>query len=88
MGMTCNDCIYRAMCYNHEHYGRDDEETCEMFKNKADFVEVVRCKDCKWWMPFKANVYCRGCCKNNENGLFEFSKPDDFCSYGERGAEE
>ena len=37
---TCKDCIYRAMCYKHEHYGKEDEEPCEMFKNKADFVEV------------------------------------------------
>ena len=44
---TCKDCIYRAMCYKHEHYGKENEEPCEMFKNKADFVEVVRCKKCK-----------------------------------------
>lgn len=37
---TCKDCIYRAMCYKHEHYGYEDNETCEMFKNKADFVEA------------------------------------------------
>lgn len=41
--MTCKDCIYRAMCYKHEHYGYGleyNEKPCEMFKNKADFVEV------------------------------------------------
>jgi hypothetical protein len=33
------------MCYKHEHYGYGDEyneEPCEMFKNKADFVEVPK----------------------------------------------
>lgn len=40
---TCKDCIYRVMCYKHEHYGYGyeyNERPCEMFKNKADFVEV------------------------------------------------
>jgi hypothetical protein len=54
---------------------RDDvEEVCQHFKNKADFVEVVRCKKCKYngnffKCPFDADVKC---------------KEDDFCSYGER----
>lgn len=48
---TCKDCIYRAMCYKREHYGKENEEPCEMFRNKADFVEVVRCKDCKYGEP-------------------------------------
>lgn len=41
-------------------------------------VEVVRCKDCKFWDG-------EGRCEAPENGLIrEFTKPDDFCSYGER----
>ena len=78
--MTCKDCIYRAMCYNHGHYGRDDEETCEMFKNKADFVEVVRCKDCE----------CYEVKKFYGKTLYDCSHPsgcrnvsdDRFCCYG------
>jgi hypothetical protein len=38
------------MCYKHEHYGYGDEyneKPCEMFKNKADYAEVVRCGKCK-----------------------------------------
>ena len=52
--MTCKDCIYRAMCYKQEHYGYGyeyNEKPCEMFKNKADVVEVVRCKDCAYYVP-------------------------------------
>ena len=55
-------------------------------KNKADFVEVVRCKDCKQCdhsYPAKAKDeealegwYC--------NIFRQWRKPDDFCSYGER----
>lgn len=43
-----------------------------------DAVEVVRCKDCKWW--------------DNEDGAERcthkycsmWAKPDGYCSYGER----
>ena len=40
--MTCKDCIHYDRCYLIEHYGADieDVETCEGFKNKADFAEV------------------------------------------------
>lgn len=40
----------------------------------AEVVPVVRCKDCKFW-DF-------GDCYR-----LELSRPDDFCSYGERKAE-
>lgn len=36
----------------------------------ADVVEVVRCKDCKYWQE------CRW-------GNYETPDPDDYCSYGE-----
>ena len=36
-----------------------------------DAVEVVRCKDCKYW-------------NNGDCYRLELSRPDDFCSYGER----
>ena len=48
--MTCkNDCLHYNICQYHI-----DEETpfavteCNNFKNKADFVEVVRCEKCKY----------------------------------------
>lgn len=41
----------------------------------VDVVQVVRCKDCKYWRS------CWGrCYKHNEYGMAS----DDFCSYGER----
>jgi hypothetical protein len=44
----------------------------------ADAVEVVRCRDCKW--------YQKGECRET-GGLMDV-KPDDFCSYGERRCED
>ena len=47
---TCKDCIHYDTCYHIEHYGRlgETDEPCGGFKNKADFVEVVRCEKCKY----------------------------------------
>lgn len=39
-----------------------------------DVVEVVRCGDCKSW-------------KNGDCYRQELTRPDDFCSYGERRKE-
>lgn len=56
--MTCRDCLYHEKCYSRIAYCMDiDEATCKEitdiekrcndFKNKADFVEIVRCEKCK-----------------------------------------
>lgn len=43
----------------------------------ADVVEVVRCKDCKWYE--KEWCYC-GLHNNADKDI----KPTDYCIYGER----
>lgn len=46
--VDCHNCIYYRMCeFVHEFY----ETECNDFKSKADFVEVVRCKDCEYYVP-------------------------------------
>ena len=79
--MTCKDCIHDGTC----HYFADDMRdrySCDNFKNKADYVEVVRCKDCKHSREqdrvFGITDY--KCSKHNISCL----SPYDFCSYGER----
>ena len=92
--MTCNDCIHFDACrnlleaFNPEYKGKSLTFTkaCKHFKNKADFVEVVRCKDCKHCelrYPAKAigeeaieGYYCYP----NQR----YVKSTEFCSYGER----
>ena len=44
-----------------------------------DAVEVVRCRECKWWHEDDDVGYC-----DNPDGLDNYAKPDEFCSYGER----
>ena len=42
----------------------------------ADVVEVVRCKDCKYFSEFQ---YC---------GVLGFCEPNEYCSRGERRKED
>ena len=44
-----------------------------------DAVPVVRCWECKWWHEDDGVGYC-----DNPDGLDNYAKPDEFCSYGER----
>ena len=78
---NCNNCLHYDFC-NVDGY--IDAEDCKCFKSKADFVEVVYCKDCQWATK-----------RINDNELFKYQcrntiacgKPRrevDFCSYGER----
>lgn len=56
--MTCKDCIHYEVCQY--HITEETEMTvneCGKFKNKADFVEVVRCKDCVYRQPIDADRY-------------------------------
>ena len=59
----------------------------------VDAVEVVRCKDCKYYCQDKINgVICRHPALDFDTECFDHwinTNPDDFCSYGERkgGAE-
>lgn len=80
----CGDCLHFRNC---SHYVTPEETFpevggCSAFKNKGDFVEVVRCKDCKNWCHeeiakrYGADRYC------TRTG-FPVAE-DDFCSYGER----
>ena len=80
--MTCRDCIFYDHCILRLSYSMGDDETtgkeltnmeecCRSFKNKADFVEVVRCKNC-------AYRYTKNCNAKHERADM------DFCSSGIR----
>ena len=68
---SCKDCIHRELCNVH---GYVDADECGVYKNKADFVEVVRCSECKH--------FAYGTCTNDFS--MNLSRADDYCSYGER----
>ena len=86
MGMaTCKDCLHIDVCYMVEHYGVDiyedrQEYDCHKFKAAASCVEVVRCKDCKYYEIHRPKVL-ENC---ERNGHLIPMSLYDFCSYGER----
>ena len=47
-----------------------------------ELVEVVRCKDCKWYAPNNEGSWI-GCAFDTRHPD-DVPKVDDFCSYGER----
>lgn len=56
----------------------------------ADVVEVVRCKDCKYW-DTRDSKGIQGICLCGEKDFYYGSEfypfADDYCSYGERRSE-
>lgn len=76
--MSCYDCIHCDRCSDFEsgfsaHCAGVSK--CKHFRNKADFVEVVRCKDCIHSKESPMRIICQRYGRDvNENG---------YCSYGE-----
>lgn len=44
--VSCRDCLHYDVCYLIEHYGADENETCDRFTAFDDCEVVVRCKNC------------------------------------------
>ena len=86
---SCKDCLVYGSCdfaddleYISEKELKAD---CPYFKNKVDFVEVVRCKDCDWYRKHEGGI-----CVNPKCGKSWYGcpvPPEHFCSYGERRTE-
>jgi hypothetical protein len=94
--MTCKDCIGYKFCSRGRNgqtnfYGKDVacnnvDILCNDFKNKADFVEVVRCRKCK-----HGDVATISKSKDGEETIACYCKlkgrvtdVDSYCPCGER----
>ena len=87
--MTYKDCVFEEMC---PFLDKTCVERCVHFKNKADFVEVVRCKDCKHRGDYGCPMYHETEVEWDDDGYTECetiihdnTTDDSFCSYVERG---
>lgn len=87
--MTCKDCIcYDILC---KDTLQDDElQLCDSFKNKADFIEVVRCKNCihgevSIMSLTKDGKKTWGCYCNVSNSVKDV---DAYCSCGKKRGNE
>jgi hypothetical protein len=81
---TCANCVHVDVCENRFSWLDQEDNTkhiiCRHFKDKADVVEVVRCKNCK-----KRGQ--RDCIVNRKMAFTDHTTLTgayDFCSYGER----
>ncbi len=84
---TCSHCVHVDVCENRFSWLDQEDNTkhiiCHHFKDKADVVEVVRCKDCKhsYFVKSCSKYECRKGC-----GTLKYA--NDFCSYGEKKTEQ
>ena len=90
--MTCRDCIHDGVCHIQEMSTDLEMEEylkefgCEDFKNKADFVEVVRCEKCKYLEHTSNHIpYCKRMDAYSDGDILYEVCYDDFCSYGLKG---
>lgn len=80
------DKAQKEIDYWHDKAQSYEQTILKLSLNKADVVEVVRCKDCK---HYKTNIPCvgghyNGCMEWINEGCESAVNEDDFCSYGEK----
>ena len=75
---TCKDCEFGGSCVM---LHKSDSQVCNTFTHKKDYVEVVRCKDCKFWKDdiLRDDGEIK-CCFI---GMY-MTKGDNYCSFGKR----
>lgn len=93
--MTCKDCVHYQVCAENGIYFTDDyikgitihndvRSLCQRFKNIKNFVEVVRCKDCRYKKVGYMQAAYYYCCRQGSG--FHHIKENDFCRYGKRNS--
>ena len=83
----CIDCIHGNVCRNAYTLIVEPPNVCGCFRNKADYVEVVRCEKCKHG---EVSIISRttdgkeriACYCNFKNGVTDLNS---YCPSGERG---
>ena len=82
--VTCNRCDHFMVC----QYTGNNVDECSQYKSHANAVEVVRCKDCRFWRDTWVapdGITEHGYCHLEESDDVVVGRwDDDFCSYGER----
>jgi hypothetical protein len=82
MAKTCGNCVYAKICKKvvGSWFSPQNIAYCGAYKDSTNFVEVVRCKDCKFFIEPTATD---GLCELDGASRIIW-RNDDFCSYGER----
>ena len=85
--MTCEDCVHHDICLE-QYSGLTPEmmfRECKKFKNKANFVEAIRCRDCQrcYNRITKRNKQIMYFCMRMDGNEFQVNA-NDYCSYGRK----
>ena len=77
----CSECIladkHLNVLYEAKYYCRLEADSCPLIE-----IDIVRCGECKWGnKDNEGTLWC-------EHAIGGIMKPTDFCSYGERRADE
>ncbi len=73
------DILFDAMEETEWYNNADRDEIAERLIMDAPSIDIVRCRECKW---FDSKGHCMRL--TAEYGTYEDVRLDDFCSYGER----
>ena len=63
------------------------EYVLDDLKYDAPSIDIVPCKECKYWSGCKSTMHNNHLCSRAENVDY-WTRADDFCSYGEREEED
>lgn len=74
MMKNCKKCLYHQMCPFNISVTGTAAERCKTYEDTADYVKVVRCKDC-------ANRNEKRWCKIQAR----YTHESEYCSDGKRG---
>lgn len=83
---SCKECLHYEVCVRRINSVSLDPMKCGYkcpeFKNKSDYAEVVRCKDCKKrYSPCNCALWYA----SKDGNEYFLEKGDDFsCSHGKR----
>ncbi len=82
---ACKECLHYEACVLNEAYWvkHNADQACHAFKDKSKCVEVVRCKDCKYWRSYDGMIEGNVCYATfDHHGRERITTSDDFCSCG------
>lgn len=74
------DKAQKEIDYWHDKAQSYEQTILKLSLNRADVVEVVRCKDCKYWQDNNGGYPNQNCRWMKD----ETPDADDYCSYGEK----
>lgn len=52
--------------------------------NSAPSIDIVQCKECRYWSGCKDTMHNHRCRRAEEHNLDYWTRAYDFCSWGER----